>query len=557
MADHVHNRSLRDILRMVFRRRWLFLLGASLFATLALLGAHHLPVQYTGSTKFERRSDPASEQGLEKGSQSFETIKLTLNQELAGQKAIERVIDELGMTRGLPRDSDGQLTSQGLRARQELAESIRQAVTIRWEVRSQSVDLVSVTVTHPNADLAQKIPDTLVKNYINLVGERMRQRLTASRDFLQAQVRDAEQRVKEYTDRRISFETRHAGMMPESPGALQAQIQRITSDIDTLRRQQSMAEQTLARLGSMQQTATAPTSQPVQVIRGPNPELARLQQQLRQTRDSLAVSASVGHMTESHPTVMTLKSRIEQLEQQIAETPEESVLQTIYGSGAASDSIAADMAAAQADYDTSTRELERIEARLDALQVLMANFAPIRQEYLSIVDSLNKETKEADLWRSRLTNVQMSLAAEMASRRTHLDAVEAAQKQYRPSSPGLMVVLAFAFVGGLGFGGALVFLSNVLDRTLATPEDAREQFNVPVFGVIGEITTRHQRRMRRLRRWLLGPAIASVVLVALGLSSLSMMLWLRHPEKYARWRTAPVSFVTETLAEAGQARTGP
>jgi uncharacterized protein involved in exopolysaccharide biosynthesis len=522
-------------------------------------------VEYTGTTKFERRSDPAMESAAGRGSMSFETIKLTLTHELAGLQAIERAVDELGLTQGLAHDADGHLTKAGRQAKQELVRGLMQKVNVSWEVRSENVDLVSVSVTHSDPNVAQDLPDTLVKNYISLVSRRTREWLTASRDFLMDQVQDAEARVKELTDKKIDFETRHAGTMPESPGALHERIAEVESDVKSLRRRRTAAKQTLARLDALEekqkkQPTTQPAEEeekPLRVIRGPNPERKRLQEKLAQAEEQLNNLLTVNHMTEKHPTVITLKSRIKSIEKQIEETPEEIVIQKIFGEGDGGQSgtvYAAAIAAARSEYETTTDELARQEARLDALQALMSNFAPIRQEYLAIVDQLKKAVKEADRWRKDLTSIEMKLAAEVAKRRTHLNAVEAAQPQYRPSSPKPMMVIGFAFIGGLGFAAAIVFLTNLLDRTLTTPEEVQSNFGVPVCGVIGEIRTRRERLVGGLGRFVVMPILGLVIIAAIGTATFSLTLWLKQPANYKQWRAAPVPYIQQIVLDRGSDR---
>lgn len=564
MAEGSDKKTPRDLLRVVFRRRRLFLIGASLFSIAALSGAHFFPpVKFTGETIFERRSDVAAGRTLERGSESFETIKLTLQHELAGRDAVESVAEEVGLMKGLAHDLQGQLTRGGEMAKQEILRELMKDVKVTWEVRSENKDLISVAVTHRDPKLAQLIPNTLVKNYIHQVSEQTIHRLTASRDFLLKQVRGGKTRLMEERNKRIDFETKHAGMMPETPGALQERIEQFTSKIETLRRQQRIAKQTLARLKALRQPTTAPatgpattapttaTSQPIRVVLGPNPELNRLKSQLLDYEQQLDTALTFRHMSERHPTVKTLRQKIAQLKQQIRETPEEVVLEKHFGTGRDGESFVAQAAAAaaQSDLETTTRDIERLQKRLEGDLALMANFAPVRREWEEIVDKIQKEEAELQRWQSRLTGVEMDLAAEAAKRRTHLNAVQAAQEQIRPSSPSLWIVLGFALVGGLGFGGGLVFLANAMDRSVRAPQDVSEYFDVPVHGVISEIVARRQCISRWLRRWTLGTIATVAILAGLSISGLSIVLWLRYPDDYRAWRDAPVEFVVRAAED--------
>lgn len=148
---------------------------------------------------------------------------------------------------------------------------------------------------------------------------------------------------------------------------------------------------------------------------------------------------------------------------------------------------------AQSEYQMATNELERLQARQVALQNIMNNYGPVRQEYLGMIKEVTDQQAEVDRWQKRRTEVQMALAAEAAKHRTHLTQVELAQEQFKPSSPKLLYVLALAIVGGLAFGGGLVFLTNTVDRSITTTEEATAHFGLPVLGSIGEIMTAPQR----------------------------------------------------------------
>lgn len=258
-----HKKTPRDLLRAVFRRRLLFLSGAAIFAFAALVGALWWPVKYTAMAKFERRSDPASEALVGSKSESFETSKQVLQQELAGFNALNAAAEDLekkGLLPPLPRGNDQKLTPEGQNLRQQLIRDLMddRDLKVNFLVRSAEVDLVSVEFTDKDPRLAQTLPNTLVTNYINNISEKMITNLTASRDFLQKKVDEANTRLTELTRKRTEFEREHAGMLPENPGTLQQEVQRIDADMDRVRRQQSLAQQKLDQIKAFRAGGKAP-----------------------------------------------------------------------------------------------------------------------------------------------------------------------------------------------------------------------------------------------------------------------------------------------------------
>ena len=596
MAEETQKKTPRDLLRAVFRHRLLFLASAALFAFATLVGACWWPLKYTAIAKLERRADPASEDLVRGKSESFDALKMTLQYELVGTNAVEAAAEELekkGLLPALPRGQDGKLTADGRMLRQELVRNLSADLKVIFEVRSQEVDLVSVSFTDPDPRLAQELPNTLITHYIDRISEQIVTNLTSSRDFLQTKVDEANTRFAELTRKRIDFETKYAGMLPDNPGALQQDIQRVTTDMDTVRRQQALAKQKLDQIRVILGRSAAPEGDgsaaapegdgsaaesalsAEREYKDATQDLARLQDQQQQYQRSLDESRTLLHMTEKHPRVVALRKQIDGLDKRIAELKvrlpdlEKRLRESRAGAlvGPASGDSVLDPVrlrdqellqanltiqetTAQSEYQMATNELERLQARQTALQGIMNNYGPVRQEYLGMIKEVTDQQAEVDRWQKRQTEVQMALAAEAAKHRTHLSQVELAQEQFKPSSPKLLYVLALAIVGGLAFGGGLVFLTNTVDRSITTTEEAAAHFDLPVLGSIGEIMTAPQRARRKMIRWGLGPVAAVVAALAIGAAALNIALWLNSREQYSQWRASPVRFVVSKIGDS-------
>ncbi len=616
MAETSNKKTPRDALRLVSRRWRLFLLGASLCAIAVMLVAHRVSRKYTGTTKFEHRRDVAAEGILERGSESFESIRLSIQNDLASRGAVAEVAEELGLLRKLPRDSEHRLTRSGEMAKQQIAKGLMKDIKVVFRTRSPNMDRVSVSVTHNDRKLAEQIPNVLVKNYKNYLLQVTKRSLTNSSKFLETGVNRCELRLAEITNEKIRFETKHAGMMPETPGALYDRLQGIDDNLDTLEKQQKAdglkivrLKAQLAALGNPTipviapttqpadrsasqpttqpadrsasqpttqpadrsasqpttqpadrpsgQPTTQPAGQPVEWVQELNPEKKRLEDQLWGFKEQLANAIALSHMTNKHPTVITLRAKIAELKKRIEKEPEWIMVRKTtrkpdnsIARRLAAQMILADIAAALSELEAAAKEKERLLKRRETIQVLMSNFAPVRQEYVQIIEKVKKQIGERDRWRKRLTEVQMALDAEMKGRRTHLNVLQTAEEQILPSSPKLLMVLGLAIISGLGIGGLLVWGANHWDQSVTTTDDARKYFNIPVFGATREITSSWQRTKRRAKRWILTPIVMIIVLVGLAASGLSITLWLEYPEKtYEEWKAAPISYVSDWVED--------
>ena len=155
------------------------------------------------------------------------------------------------------------------------------------------------------------------------------------------------------------------------------------------------------------------------------------------------------------------------------------------------------------------------------------------------------ETQEAELnrWESSLQAVNIALGAEVAKHGTHLNAVQVALEQYRPSEPNLWNVLGISVLGGLAFGGVLVFLAIRLDQSVITPEQAAKGFGIPVFGFVSVIMTPRKLFVRFIKRWVVLPVVALLLTAVLGLLTFSLTLRLHYPEEYKEWRKDEAAYL--------------
>ena len=564
MAEDSEKKSPRDIMRIVLRHRRLFLLGASLFIVVALIGSHYVPVKYTGVAKFTRQIDPASEQLKGAQSESFESRKLMLRNDLAGYKAVDKIIEDLKLTLNLPRTGEGRLTLKSEQDKQEMVRDMMKRIKVDWEVSSQNLDLIAVSCEHSDPELATSVPNALVHNYIALVSEQIVSRLRDSEMFL----KDQRTRLKEQCDsantEKIKFETEHAGAMPASVGALDEQIRRIISDLDVMKRQQNLAEAKLARFQTIMtgtrpasspatDVATSdPASQPIQWMKGPNPEVERLNNQLRDAEEQFKLMTKVRRMKETHPDVEAQRRLIAQIKDKLSSTDAQINKDTVYGVVPTSPErgrvdLSVEIAAALSEKEVLGNEIVRMEERLKGYQELQKNFGPVLLKYNEFAKKLQEKEAELKGWDARYTEIQMALAAESAKKRTQHESVLAAQPQNKPSSPSLLMILALALGGGLACGVGLVFLSAAMERTITTMEDAIKMLDLPVHGVIGEITTAKQRSWRSFRKWIVTPIVSAVVLATIGVTGLSVVLWLERPDQYQEYRKSPVGYLATQI----------
>lgn len=560
MSEPSQQKTLRDVWRVVFRRRWLFLLTTCLATLAVLVLSQFLQLKYTGTASFERRTPrTTAEGGVGVGQSSIDTYRNTLWQEIMGKKAIEKTIIKLGLDTNLPHDQ-GQLTTKGKRMKQDLIRAMQKSAHFNYEVRTKEIDIISVSFTSDDPRLAKEIPDTLIEEYILRVKGRVLKSLTDSAGYAEKQLAKARRELsspdpedKSARKERLDYEVKYAGRLFDNPNALGDRIIQLTSEIDDLDRQVQAARKKKARLDALVRQANAESEgsegRRVQKERGPNPMWNRLQEQLRQAEEQLSIARTVSGMKENHPTVQSLKLNIKRIQGQIEKTDKIIVLREVevFGDVNAYDPNAVELAKVMSDLEASEDALAKKNRDLESLHKLLADSGPVRQEYARLLKDEEQKQAEVDRWVRRQSEIKENLAAEILSRRTQLEQIERAEEQYRPSWPVWWQILVISVVVGLACGGGLAFLFDLLDRSITTTDEAMTEFDIPLYGVVGEILTPGDRFWTNLKRYILVPVATVVIIVSLGLAVGDLVLKLQWPDQHGLWQTDPFGYVKDHI----------
>ena len=543
----------RDRLRVFFRWQYLFLFSAAAVAILVLLLAHNVDVEYSAATVFEMRVGMVvPDVGMPGVSDTEELKRLrqTVRQRMTNREGVQAVGEKLGLF-DPPEEDDDRTPEQIGAANRSTVGSIRKNLDVRWSAQSEEVDLVTLMFTSEDPDLAYQIPNGLVTYYATVVQAERIQELEENFEFVNGKSNEYRTAVKKLTNAKVTLETEHIGLMEEPQMDIVRRQMQAKADRDAVAALLKIARDRVADLQKLKEGAEEEeTEVPAQIIKGPNPELERLGQELREYKTELDLAMTLQHMTRDHPAIQTLLTRIAIMEERIRKTPEEIVLQTVYDFGSGGEAYAAEVAAAQTEVEILQAELHRVDSQIEGYKKMMIGFEQVRPQYVAIIDELKDAESKAEMWEARRRQLDMALEAARGTSADipgMLTIVELAERPTIPSFPRLNHVFAVTLFGALAIGSLLVFFFNNKDRTVGTSEDAARYFDVPVIGSVGQIMTRGVRGKRFFRRWVIVPIVTAILFVVIAVLVLSITLRLRRPGQYEQWRDDPVAYATEKL----------
>ncbi len=635
-----NKRTARDWLRMILSRWYWFLGAAAAFALVVMVHAHTLPLQYTATAEFTRRSEaPSGRNVAPSAREAEEAQRLVLQKELVGIQAVARVVEELGpelgLSEGLKRDAQGNLTQEGEWQKRRLIERMSEQLAqgMGWPVRDREVDVLSISFTHSDPEAAYRIPNLLIENYLKRAEDQRIADLEKRRDWFRQQVADCEDRMANLQKLTVDFEAKYPHILPANREAIQESVRAIDAQTEMLQPERdakaSAVEDLKKLLDALSATSATmdriaggeagpaeppapngeavPAEGPAPIVppaEGPpdggaadgeavpqpmpqkrfikvkNDQRERIREMVTDYRNRLDDARSLHRMTEKHPTVVALKARIADLEERLEAEPEYLELEVVdegvdpnvtlreqirqYQEQAQRVQLLQQIRSAESDLRSVENQVTRLKAQRQSRQELLDDFRRLREEYKDYLDKqekLDRCRRELRALEDGFREVERSLASGTLTpdQRTEKRAERfiAAVRPHRPSSPDFKKMMGLALAGGLGVGFGVVFLQDMKDRRIVTTQDAAKHFDLPVVGVIGEITTPVRAAGRWLRRWGLGLGFSLLVLALLGLSAYSMHTWLYHNEEWHESLPGRVATEVKELYGEAEARVSP
>jgi len=499
--------SVRDYLRLVFRRKWALLIpfAAGVIVIAPLL--RFTPDTYRAAAIVQRkdlavlRSAPDSLVSRETTSVSPDTLSV----EILTQGSLKTVMDSARLDVGL---ADA--------ARQSAQEKLRRAITIKsLTPRARGVDMIEIAAIDRSPSMAQTIANVVADTYKKRSNEIEYQDSNKSVEFLDKYVKQykeeltkAEKDLEEYRKQHlVDLPQVRDNLMKEKLG-LQTQKAVESARADDAKRRLAEADKQFPEVPMMIQ---------LEVTTEANPRVTELQTQINQRKTEL--DALLVRLTDDHPAVKQLRAVIAAAEKELAETPPRSsgtereainpVYQTLFG----------DRLNLRREVQGAEASLLKVETNIQGVDNRLKELGEQEQEYNELVRRQKEKLDYYDQYNRSLIAARTRLQVDEGQYGTHVDVLQYAIEPASPYYvPRIRMALA-CIAGGIALGIALMFSLEYCDRSFRDMEDAAAYLEVPVLGSICTIAPARETKPLR-RRKLLSAGLLTVVVILLGVAAI-------------------------------------
>jgi len=552
-----------EVLRILVLRRWVFFIPFCLATTAAFIASQYVPRAYEAETVFEQANDPVSvDLPPELKITTFDYFLATLREDVRSNEVMGPVVDELGLTKNLPRKPDGTLTAEGLAAREKIGRSLASRVWVHCRRKTGFRYVIRLRYTGADPEVMNRLLNLMKEGYIRLVRRRVTEKLIDAQQWYAARAQEKRAVLDEIDKKLITLKIAHPGVDPTNAEAIAFQLASLRSQLAELQR-------TRARLGSEMASrkeflakargqSSAETKDDHHRFPVLSAEAARLEAAIAACETRITDLKTIRGMTNLHPEIIDERKLQERYRRELqAELESSAVSQPGDPAIAAVKSFVAgpvqgvwlpayakvemELASLVEQQEQVAEESERVESRVGEFVRLQGKVADCRQETGRIQEEYERAWREYETYQGLVDKCNQSLAVASEDRGIIFTNVTPPEGSAVPISPLAKTVLLLSLLAGLATGTVFVVIAELFDRRFRTSSQVAQALGVPILENIDEIVTAADRRGRFLRRAVFSPAIACLLLGIMGISGGLSYLSLHNPTTFERIMSLPKS----------------
>jgi protein tyrosine kinase modulator len=478
---HVHA---LDYLSVFHRRKWWLIAP---IATSIVVGAalvRLLPKEYRSATTLGVDA-PSVSPSLVSQTPTLDNQERMreITQQLMSPPLLARVAKEEGLA------ANGSIDAVVTRLRHKIDITVPEPVALTNEPRRLDAFIVAYSDSDP--ERAQRVANRIGHVFVD---ENSKTRETRAQDtsaFIAAQLSASQARLTELDSRLRQAKEAHMGQLPEQTQAnlqtLTGLRQQLEANSTALRGEQDRQSMIERQLEALKQGSTevlivprpgAPASESAAT---PETRVMLLQRELAEAR---------AMYTDKHPEVVRLQEDLAAARKDVATERQKPTADRLA-------QLQLDPAYRQlvADREMARlriRELERAEQdarrQIGVYQSRVEQAPMVEQQLTNVQRDYDLEKQQyADL-SNRLHAAQITENVERNRRGEQFTVLYAANYPLEPTKPVPLRVMLIAILTGVVLGAALTLAREYFDRSVHDVRDIRDEFELPVVGVVGRIT---------------------------------------------------------------------
>jgi succinoglycan biosynthesis transport protein ExoP len=522
-------------IRVLKRRRKYFVIPALGVLVVAILVAQLLPSIYESSSTILIEEQQIPPEFVRSTVTGFADERIqSLTQQILSRVKLWEIIQQFN----LYADLREKLT------REEIIEKMRGNITLntisaevapenRKRRRSNQPEVTiafSIAYQGKNPDTVQKVAGTLASLYLEQNLKTREAQAQSTTQFLQAELKELQERIKGLGDKITAFKERHEGLLPEQQqfnrnqeARLDIEIKQLDSSIQNAEERKIYLQGQLATvkpdtplIGTTGERIMAPADRLKALkvamadlqskfsdqhpdVRKARREIAELKKIVGQTGGGAAVHRQKltqlkaelaqlqGRYSDQHPEVKKLKQEMARLKQEPAPVnPPRPVTEP---ENPAYISLATQIKVAETDIASLRAQQAGLKKKLQTYRQYLEEAPQVEQEYLALMrDYENAHAKHQEIM-NKILEARIAEGMEEHQKGEKFTLIDPASYPEKPVSPKRWVIFLVGIIMSLGVGFGTVALAEQLDHSVKSSDELAQLTGLPTLGSIIQIKT--------------------------------------------------------------------
>ncbi|MFZ7124533.1 MAG: XrtA system polysaccharide chain length determinant [Desulfobacterales bacterium] len=472
------------IIEILLRRRWWIIVPVILSLVVGIILTIKLPKEYVASTTIlvEPQSVP---QNFVRSivTEGIESRIQTISQQILSRTNLERIVTEFNLLR------NGQSEPAGMEAAVNGLAS-RIGVHVGKE-RGKAANYFKISFRSENPQLARDIPNRLANSFIDENLKNREDKSVSTSTFLLAELEQMRERLEEKEEKLREYRFTHMGSLPD-------QLTTNLRTLDRLQAQLADKENSIRELRDRLQLAMATGED----ASGAEMSLPKMEEQLANLQLKY---------TDKHPDVIRLRTQIEAMKNQLNDP--NSAIRQLPAARSTGRYLNPIVQRLQQEIRFAEVELDQIRNQIRDYEMRVEETPKHEQELQAVIRDYNNIQATYNSLLNRKLEAEIAVNMERKQKGEQFRVIDPARTPIRPDSPDMQKLFLMVLAAGIGIGGGLILLFELLNPTFRIPEDIENYLNFSVMAIIPIIKDQREILLTRLNR--AGTISALVVLTAL------------------------------------------
>ncbi|RLC31789.1 MAG: protein GumC [Deltaproteobacteria bacterium] len=455
-------------LDMAQRRKWWIIIPFLLTLLAGLAYALMAPKVYRAETLILVQSPKVPQDYVRSIiSTSAEDRLRTITQQVTSRTNLEKIIREYGLY--------SEAENKTLTLDQKVA-LFRKNIDIQTtRGRREGPSSFSISFSGKDPKKVMQVTNTLASNFISENLRIRESQAIGTSTFLSDELKSAERRLAEKEADLRRYREKYMGGLPEQLDTNLRILERLQEQLDQAANNLRDAENRRLAL----QTQLAEQEKAVAVLPPASPGAGN-----REPEDLLSLKSRLASLqakyTENHPDVIRLKNMIARLEAEEPESGDSDLPVDVRPRSALGESLKRQLQNTILEIKNLKGEMKDIQSQIAWYQNKVAETPKREQELLSLKRDYDNLQEVYNSLLNRKLEAEIAVSMEKKQKGEQFRVIDPAKIPDRPVSPDMRKVILMTLALGLGLGGGLAFLKETLDTSFKTPEDLKNELQLPV-----------------------------------------------------------------------------